>query len=267
MVAAVDTKASQLFAITAAAYPADDIDASMLVSTVGVISSEFARTSQLFAIVAARGRVSDPKVRAWTFTLDGHDFYVLRLGAIETLVYDVFAEQWYVWGSDDTDIWRASTGKNWLGGTLWGGGYGSNALVGDELAGVLYFLDPDGVFDEDPVSGSDIPHPFLCEITGQVPSASFDMISCFGVKLLGSLGEDMVTSDAVMTEITLHTSDDGGNTYDEHDTLTFAADEFNGRAEWWSLGAFAAPGRLFKIQDRGALKRIDGLEMIEEPES
>ena len=70
------------------------------------------QVTQARTLAVVKGRVSDPRVRAWTFTIDGHDFYVLRLGNDETLVYDVYSEQWYVWGSSDTPLWRAYNGTN-----------------------------------------------------------------------------------------------------------------------------------------------------------
>jgi hypothetical protein len=63
----------------------------------------FAKNSMALRMVQAdvlayvRGRIQNPKMRAWTFTLDGHDFYVLRLGMDLTLVYDVSSEQWVDW--------------------------------------------------------------------------------------------------------------------------------------------------------------------------
>jgi hypothetical protein len=136
-------------------------------------------------------------------------------------------------------------------------------LVGDDGNGSLYFLDPLGSYDDDANFGSDSPRTFLREITGQVITMSFDSVPCFGVQLMGSAGE---TTDAVNTTVALLTSDDRGHTYDDHDTQDVAIGDYSARVEWWSLGAFSAPGRLFKVQDYGALQRIDYLNMIEEPE-
>lgn len=263
MVAAVSTEVTQAFALAAANFPAEQVQATQAFAMPAVAAGNVVQVTQAFAIVAARGRVADPRVRAWTFTLDGHDFYVLRCGDIETLVYDVFAEQWYVWGSGETDVWRAITGKNWLGGRAFANAYGSNVLVGDDSIGALYFLDPTGATDDDANDGAETPRPFTREITGQIATRSIDDIPCYGVQLIGSIGEGVPDG---LTAITLYTSDDQGHTYDEHDTIDIELDEYDARAEWWSLGSFTAPGRLFKIKDTGALYRIDGLEMIEPPE-
>ena len=64
--------------------------------------------SQFDMDVIMRGKVYNPKLRAWPFDLDGHEFYVLRLGDMKTLVYDLTTEQWSWWSSPDLDYWKAS---------------------------------------------------------------------------------------------------------------------------------------------------------------
>src|SRR3546814_14617292 len=103
--------------ISVANFPTESIENSqdfVLVVSSGATPS--IQLSQSWVTVVARGRVDDPKVRAWTFTLDGHDYYVLRAGNIETLVYDTHNGQWYVWSSFDSDLWKAFNGTNWKTG-------------------------------------------------------------------------------------------------------------------------------------------------------
>ncbi len=258
---------SQFDALTIFNFPAEQIETSQFDTVVTMErqgATAMMEVSQFDCIAILRGVVDDPTVRAWTFTLDGHDFYVLKLGNIETLVYDVFAEQWYIWGTRDTNRWRAFTGHNWLGGRRHAEEYGSNILVGDESNGALYFLNPLEVTDDDPVSGADAPRPFLREIMGQIPMRGYDMKSCYGVSLMGAIGE---TNDVTLTAITLFTSDDDGHAYDEHETLNVDPGDWQARVDWNSgLGSFQAPGRLFLIQDRGALQRIDWLDMATDEE-
>ena len=218
------------------------------------------RASQAVVLAAVKGRVADPKIRAWTFTLDGHDFYVLRLGNNSTLVYDRLSEQWYNWGSHDTDLWRAFQGQNWEGATeSLAQIYGSNVLVGDDGNGALYFLDPRQYTDDDALQGAETPRTFLRRITGQIPTRSIDHVSDFGVQLIGSIGKMDV---ATLTDVTLYTSDDQGESYDSHGTITIPNDDFDARVEWRSLGSYTAPGRLYRIEDTGALQRIDYLENL-----
>lgn len=255
---------TQMGTLTVAILPAEFLYASQAGVVAVAEASNIIHVSQAGVMIVARGRVSDPKVRAWTFTLDGHDFYVLRLGNQETLICDLTTEQWHVWGSDSGALWRAYTGGNWLGGMGLGATYGSNVLVGDDGNGALYFLDPNGLYDDDALLGDEIPRAFERIITGQVATKSIDALPCFGVQLIGSVGE---TTESSLTTVTLYTSDDQGNTYDEHDTITIDSGDHTARVEWTSLGSFDAPGRLFQIQDFGALYRIDFLEMMDPPDA
>jgi len=252
---------SQAFTLAVANFPTEQINASQgFVNLVTEGATQDICVSQMFVNVVARGRVNNPAIRAWTFTIDGHDFYVLRLGNIVTLVYDFHAEQWYVYGSDESSIWRPYTGINWQGGNVISRAYGTNVIVGDDGNGALYFLNTDQYYDDDAVEGSSVPRSFPREVYGQVATRSFDFIPCFGVQLMGSVGD---MADLNLTTVTLSTSDDQGNTYVDQGTVTIPNAGYNTRVEWWSLGQFDAPGRLFKIVDRGTLHRIDYLEMIE----
>lgn len=260
-------QASQFDAVTVFNIPSERMDASQLdVIAIDERQGDTAvmQVSQFDMVAVLRGAVDDPTVRAWTFTLDGHDFYVLKLGNVETLVYDVFAEQWYIWGTGDSNRWRAFTGHNWLGGRRNAEEYGSNILVGDDSNGALYFLNPLAVTDDDAVSGPDYPRPFLRELMGQISIRGYDMKSCYGVSLMGAIGE---TADATLTAITLFTSDDDGHSYEDRGTLDIDPDDWQARADWNSgLGSFATPGRLFLVQDRGALQRVDWLDMATDEE-
>lgn len=198
-------------------------------------------------------------IRVWAYTLDGKSFYVLNLGVIETLVCDVLAEQWYIWGSGASDIWRARTGCEWLGGRKFAEDW-SYIITGDNTNGALYFLSPDDDFDDDADVGDATPRTFTRQGTGQVVvSPGYASVPCFGVQLMGSVGK-FADDDAA---VNLQTSDDQGNTWNDQGNVLLDADEFTARVNWRSLGSMVAPGRLFRITDTGALKRIDNLEMDE----
>jgi hypothetical protein len=230
---------------------------SQLKVDAAVTSAMDVRLSQMFVLAAVRGRVVDPAIRAWTFTQDGHDFYVLRLGDAETLVYDTATGMWSVYGSGDGDPWRGYTGKNWQGGRRLALNW-SDVVVGDHGNGALYFLSPDDDDDDDRAQGEDMPRPFKREVTGQViVKPGYFSAPCFGVQLFGSIGSNV---DSALT-VNLSVSDDRGFTYDDMGDLTMDAGEYTARLHWPSLGSMVAPGRLFRITDDGALKRIDSLEM------
>lgn len=216
------------------------------------------QVSQVGAMVVVSGRIDNAKIRAWTFTLDGHDFYVLRLGDDTTLVYDVYSEQWMDWDSLGYAFWRPNNGINWIGGQLFAGAYGSDVVVGDDVFGLLYFLDPEQPFDQTPLDYAPVQERYFERITmGQVPIRGREVIPCFAAWLTTDMGDPAYLGAGV----TLYTSDDGGETFDDHGTVTVTSGEFNPELSWYSLGQIEAPGRLFKIVDDGAIARIDGMEM------
>lgn len=187
-----DLFSSQAATLVTYNLPTFSIEASFGIVGATIRQDAEIRVSQAFVLAAVRGRIEDPKVRAWTFTLDGHDFYVLKLGNDCTLIYDVAAEQWYTWGSFESQLWRAYTGRNWLGGRGFADIYGSNILVGDDSTGAIYLLDPLGHTDDDAVNGSDVPRPYLREITGQIPMRGYDVKTCYGVSLMGAIDRKSV---------------------------------------------------------------------------
>lgn len=255
VVAGSDVRASQLQATAVYNYPSEAVRASQLQATAVTDGSNRVRASQLQVVAVVRGRIDEPNVRAWTFTQDGHDFYVLRLGSSETLVFDTYSQQWSVYGTGEGDPWRAYTGRNWQGGRrlspLW-----SDVIVGDDGNGSLYFLSPDDDYDDDPLVGDETPRAFTRQVTGQVIiKPGYISAPCFGVQLYGSIGSGSDTLN-----VNLKISDDRGFTYDDMGDIALDSLDYNARANWLSLGSMVAPGRLFRITDAGALKRVDSLE-------
>jgi len=253
-------RATQVGVLAAAIWPAETVSISQEhILAVGA-SSNTTEVSQAFVLAACIGRVSDPHVRAWTYTLDGHDFYVVRLGNDETLVYDLMTQQWSTFSTGYSALWRAFNGQNWLGADRIAAGYGSNVIVGDDGNGSLYFLDPDGDFDDDALTGSETPREYERAVIGQIVAHGYDAKRCFGVTVLGSIGTQLDSSDDYRT-VNLAVSDDAGRTYIDSGDLTVPAEEYSTRLNWRSLGSIRYPGRLFKISDTGALRRIDGMDV------
>ena len=212
-------------------------------------------TSQFDVLVIMTGRVDDPSIRAWTFTLDGHDFYVLRLGNNETLVYDLTTEQWSLWSTANELYWSLMTGTNWVGGNSFASVYGSNIIVGSDANGALFFLDPNKPDDDAAAAGRGAV-PFRRRVTGQLATRGYNLTRVFELQLLGSIGELDFNSDL---NIELLYSDDRGDSYVSAGVITTESNNYDIRASWRSLGSFPSPGRLFRIEDFGALKRIDSL--------
>jgi hypothetical protein len=218
------------------------------------------RVSQSVVRVVYRGRIEDTIVRAWTFTLDGHDFYVLRLNETETLIYDTSTEQWVNWDSHGLPVWRVNCGINWIEGQSIGFESGSAILAGDDQAGILWALDPERAFDEAVLS--DAPEqtvPFQRIVMGQVPMTGREVLPCYALFLIGDNFGPL--TDVFTPQITLEYSDDAGKTYHDAGTIEVTPSTVNQPYEWYSLGQIEAPGRLFRLRDTGVFTRIDSLTM------
>jgi hypothetical protein len=215
-----------------------------------------ARVSQFLVRAVVRGRVENSNVRAWTATLDGHDYYVLRLGDEQTLVYDTYSQQWVDWADLGRGTWRAHYGMNWLGGQGLAIGYGSDIVVGDDNLGLLWFLDPNQPYDENPDSTGDL--IYFDRITmGQVVRTGREVLPCYVLWLTTDMGDPAYSGAAVTMEI----SDDAGVVFNDMGSVAVTLGTARPELAWYSLGQIEAPGRLFRITDDGAITRIDSLEM------
>ena len=219
--------------------------------------------SRVFAVV--RGRIADPKVRAWTFTLDGHDFYVLRLGDGSTIVYDDYSEQWTDWDSKGNGAWRPNTGFQWLGAQgivdSTGKSYGSTIVAGDDLFGLLWFLDPEQPYDDNP-DAARIPQQVDFErvVTGQVLGSGRVETPCYVVFVDGD--NYGLTGTEFTPGVTLEYSDDQGRNFVSAETLPSLIDPSeNNPYAWYSLGQISSPGRIFRVRDNGVFARIDSMDM------
>lgn len=209
--------------------------------------------------VLYRGKIENPRLRTWAYTLDGHDFYVLKLGTEDnTLVLDVTTKQWSHWSSGDTPRWRASTGLNWRTAKTIPNFYGSNVIVGDDSYGALWVLDPEYGLDEAMITGDPVPYPRVA--MGQLPLKGRSAVPCFSVYLSASVGAPLTEA----ANVSLSYSDDSGQTFVEAGTYALEAANYNQELAWRSLGQIRNPGRLFKISDDGALARIDALNVNNE---
>lgn len=239
-------------------FPTENIQTSLVQAFVPLARSIDLQVSMAQTLVLAIGHVANPKLRAWTFSLDGHDFYVLRLGDASTLVYDVYSEQWMDWVSFGRDYWRPNIGTNWVGAPALANAYGSSVVVGDDTWGLIYFLDPNQPYDQHADSSNPTQEVYFERIImGQVPIRGREVLPCFVTWLTADMGDPAYIGAGV----TLYSSDDGGETFDSHGLVTVTLGAFEPELSWYSLGQISAPGRLFKIVDDGAIARVDGLEM------
>lgn len=255
---APDGRVSQFFVRSIFNYPSEFGEVSQFFVRVFDEPSPDARVSQLVVRTLIKGHTENPRIRAWTFTLDGHDYYVLRLGDLGTHVYDDYSEQWMDWQDFTHAYWRPNIGTVWNGASALAHNFGSSVIAGDDTWGLLWFLDPNQPFDEHPDSTAPVQQVYFERITmGQVPMRGRGVLPCYATWLTTDMGDPAYTGAGVRLEI----SDDGGVTFDDMGYVTITAGANYPELSWESLGQIQAPGRLFKITDDGAIARIDGMEM------
>ena len=247
-----EVQAAQLRAMAIVNFPTETVEASQVKTEVVAKSIVNTQVSKVGLLLVGLGRSSDPTVRAWTFTLDQHDFYVLRLGDQKTLVLDLMTGQWSTWKTSNLPFWRAGIGMNWLGGMQLASDRGSNVVVLDDWNGTVWFLDPALPYDQD-FDDPEVPVPFSRRATAQIPVRGRQVLPCFDVFLTADVGAPALNGDTVLLEY----SDDAGKSYTEAGYVTITPDNFNQEIYWMSLGQIEAPGRLFRITDYGAVTRSD----------
>ncbi|MBA3831664.1 MAG: hypothetical protein H0X34_07185 [Chthoniobacterales bacterium] len=260
-VRAGDTEISQGRIYTQINYPADFARAAQARIIADAKKEVIPEISQSRVYAHVKGRVADPKLRVWTFTLDGHDFFVLRLGDGETLLYDIYSEQWVEWDSQGSGAWRPNIGMTWIGAAALADTLGSSVVAGDDTFGLLWFLDPEQPYDDAPNPGRSVQQiEFERIVTGQVFASGRQYLPCYAIFLDGD--NYGITVDDFTPLITLEYSDDQGRTFVSAESLGLETDiTVNNPYTWNSLGQISSPGRMFRVRDNGVLTRIDSMEM------
>jgi hypothetical protein len=197
----------------------------------------------------------DTTIRCWAFSLDDHDFYVLRLGPSETLIYDLKTDQWSSWESPGRTNWRLHVGQNWVGFTDMGVN-NTDVIAGDDVEGVLWVLDAESGLDDRP-DDSGLNDPFTRVVTGGIQVVGRNVTPCGALTLDVALGAPVDAG----TRILLEMSDDFGHTWTDCGTVTVTAADYGKVIEWRALGLIKAPGRIFRLTDTGGTVRISGANM------
>lgn len=188
-----------------------------------------------------RGGLTLSRKRAWTYTQDGHTFYVLDLSAEGTWVYDLETKQWSNFVTSGFTQWDVQAGVQW----------NSIRVVGGDLVTTdMWELRASSTQDQD--GALDIPHI----VTGGVQTRSRDFHSVEAFRLTGSSYKIGNPSSSVMN---LRWSDDEGITWSGYYPITLTAG-VPVEVQWRSLGAFDAPGRIFEVSDSGGMVRLDGAD-------
>lgn len=184
------------------------------------------------------GDPSQSRKRAWTFTLDGHTFYVLDLGQEGTWLYDADTGQWCQWVTANFVQWDVANGCMW-----------DKRVVGGDLQSTQVWEARNSQLTD---NGTDIQHI----VSGKLETRSRVFHSVAALRLSGSLGE---IGDPASATVNVRYSDDDGFSYSQLFPVTIIQGSANEIA-WRSMGSFCAPGRVFEISDTGGLVRIDGLD-------
>lgn len=228
-------------------FVAQDVSAQQLPVLLAGEHTQVANCSSAPLLVLTLSNPDRRTLKSWTYDRDGHSFYVLKLGELGTIVFDVATQQWSEWSSKGQLTWRAVAGRNWE----------SVIVAGDDKTGQLWYLEPEQGFDEDGSGGVDLIERV---VTGFVPVRMRETLQCKAAYLTGSVGTP-INADV---KIRLRTSDDGGRTWFDHGEVSPGnPGEFVFEVSWRSLGTISAPHRIFEISDSGAMVRIDGLDIPE----
>jgi hypothetical protein len=162
------------------------------------------------------------------FVKDQHPVYVLHLGTMATLVYDLAAKRWFRFSSLGYDYWRVR-----FVATI-----GDKALACDRISNTVWTLDPDALSDGDDV--------FPVEFCGFLP-VSEGQVDVGNVELDCLTGEAPRMGQGSDPQIGLRISRDDGRTWSDvrYRPLGAAGETISPR--WNGLGMATAPrGLLLK---------------------
>lgn len=176
--------------------------------------------------------------KAWTFDFDGHSFYVLDLAENGAMIFDITTGQWSRFDTPGFEgHWNMKNGFHWRSG--------QQVLGGAMDTPIVLNLDPTSFLD-------DGWRPVVYEVRGVIFATDVAYHRQFALQLIGSAGR---TADTVSPVLKMQFSDDQGQTWSKERTVVLTADTRQ-RIEFRSLGAFTAPGRVFRLYDTGGIKFI-----------
>jgi hypothetical protein len=249
LLAATDThdgipRVSQLAVLSAYGPPEAKfgyISQSALLAAIAQGNNVTTSVSQLAMLGAyGTGVPSTASLASWTFVLDGHRFYVLPLGPEGDWAYDFTTQEWCQLQS------QGFPGMNFTHGVMWG----LRIMGGDALYTYLYELDPNQPLDE---QWREVQHM----VTGGLATRSRAAIGVANVTLTASVGLDSEDDQS----ISLAYSDDNGVTWSQEFDVPLT-DVATQQLLWTALGAYSAPGRVFRFTDYSGPIRLDGADVV-----
>lgn len=192
-------------------------------------------------VVYTTGSQSAGRQRAWTFDLDGHTFYVLDLDTNGALLFDLTTGQWTRFETaGHAGAWNFKNGFHWRDGHM--------VIGGKDAYGILQRLATDVFTDE---GWRTVEY----EVRGLLTVNGIDFYRQYALRMVGSAGRNT----AEPAELRMQFSDDEGATWSKEFTVELVSDTRQ-RLEFRSLGAFTAPGRIFRLYSEGGVKYIGYVE-------
>lgn len=198
------------------------------------VVQSFGSTPQIISDngLAERIRRSSPLgLRAWTFSIDQHIYYVLSLEA-ETWVYDVTTKLWSNSASFDRSYWRAHLGTDVSG----------DAFALDAQAG------SNQVWKVNPDTQTDAGDPIIATATAFHELKS-GRDGCGNISIIASVGTGLQEGQGSNPIVELRWSDDQGQTWTDWKwTGLGRVGNYEKRVRWNRLGQIRAPGRYFQFR-------------------
>ena len=190
-------------------------------------------------VVAATGVFPEGPLTAnvFPYDLDGHVMYGLHIRGRGTFMYDLMTTQWTKWQTADFPFWNAQYHVKWQDN------YYASAMFENQLN----LVNPESVLDD-----SFRTNTFVS--TGRLESHDREFVANPEAQIFGSVG-------LRGGDVNLRYSDDEGATWSEYRTVTMEPGVRNANVMFYDLGSVTAPGRIFEIEDNGALRRIQSLKV------
>jgi len=230
---------------------------ALTIQTILSSTPEFAKVDGLTVQVLTQGTTENARVasntaqviwtigapdmirqRAWTFDLDGHTFYCLDLNTDGTLVFDVTTGKWSRFDTAGYEgHWNMKNGFHWR--------TGNKVVAGQMETPVILELDTTSFLDEEW-------RPVVYEARGVIFATDVSYHRQFNLRLQGSRGKH---TDTIAPTLSMQYSDDNGVSWSVERSVTLTSDARE-RIEFRSMGAFTAPGRIFRLYDTGGIKFI-----------
>jgi hypothetical protein len=234
-------RTTQAFSLAAIKFPTGFERTTQFFTNIVGVSTPTLRVTQQYVLVAIKSGADERMMRAWTFTQDDHDFYVLHLGA-STVVYDKLTDQWAQWKNSDAAYWRGLDGCDWEG---WN-------VCCDPDTGKIFKIDPVNRLDYGTT-------PITSQVFGGMTERFRNYTPCYMAEVAISQARPPAGVDVTTVGIRLRTYDT--ISWTDHGTLQGQPTGTMLYARFYGLGLLKSPGVLFEITDYGYARRIDGLNI------